>query len=442
MKLARKRKNLPAPKDAENRKEEKKRQKKRVNISIPHKHLKALTPRHLLPRIPNLLQKLTQLLLLLNRALNPRQNLRHIAAVVAVVEKRDVEPRLQRMQELEQRAAALRELEHVQVLVGGGAAPADQVADVRLGELVVGQVRGGHAFGGEAREQVGQIGRARRGLELDADQDVGRRAAVVPVAELGHAHGVQGRDELGEGAGTLRDRDGEEGFFVLAHGGALGDEAEAVEVHVGAAGDGDEPAVRVGRRVARDPFFETGERQRARGLDDGPRVLEHVLDGCARLVRGDLDDFVDDFLADAEGFFAGGLDGRAVGEEAYVLEDYALAGLEGFDHGVCVVGFDADDAHVRRDALDVDAGAGDEAAAAHAAEDGLEVLQVRLPQQLHADGALAGDDIGVVEGRDGDEAVELLQPCGFRFGGVEVGAVEDDGAAESRDVLVLDVGGA
>jgi hypothetical protein len=38
--------------------------------------------------------------------------------------------------------------------------------------------------------------------------------------------------------------------------------------------------------------------------------------------------------------------------------------------------------------------------------------------------------------------VQLLQPRSLRLCSVEVGTVQYDGAAEARDVLVLDVGGA
>lgn len=266
--------------------------------------------------------------------------------------------------------------------------------------------------------------------------------ARVAVAELGDGHGVDGGDELGKGAGLLGDGDGQEGLLVLANGGALGDEAQPVKVHVGAAGDGDEAAVAVGRWVSADPLLESSERERTGRLDNGARVLEHVFNGRARLVGGDLDDLVDDLLTYPERLLADGLDGGPVCKQAHVAEHDALAGLERLDHGVGVVLLDADDLDVRRDALDVDARAGDQAAAAHATKDGREVLQVRLPQQLHADGALARNHIRVVEGRDGDQVVQRLQARGLCLGRVEIRAVQDHGPAHARDVLVLDVGGA
>jgi hypothetical protein len=358
------------------------------------------------------------------------------------VEQTDVHTRLHRVEELVQGAAPLGELEHEHVLVCGVAAAADEVADVRFCELVSGEVGGGHAGGGEAGEEVGQVGRAGVGFHFDADEDVCGGGGGVAVVEGGDGHGVDDGDELGEGAGLLGDGHRDEGFFVFAEGGALRDEAEAVEVHVCAGCDGDEAAGGAGAGVARDPLLEAGEGERARGLHDGARVLEHVLDGGAGLVGGDLDDLVDDLLADAERLLTDGLDGGAVGEEADLAEDDALALAQGLDHGVRIVRLHADDLDVRGDALDVDADAADEPAAADAAEDGLEVLQVRLPQQLHADGALAGDDVRVVEGWDADQAVQLLEARGLCLCRVEVGAVQDDAAAQPAHVLVLDIRGA
>ena len=143
---------------------------------------------------------------------------------------------------------------------------------------------------------------------------------MVAVAELGHAHGVDGCDESGERAGTLRDGDGEEGFFLLSESGALGDEAQAVEVHVCAGGDGDELALGVLRGLRGDILLQTGEGERAGGLEDGTGVFEDVFDGGADLVGVDLDDLVDDLARHAESLLANSLDSRAIREETDILE--------------------------------------------------------------------------------------------------------------------------
>ncbi|KAF3810584.1 Threonine dehydratase [Colletotrichum gloeosporioides] len=395
-----------------------------------------------LPRVSNLGQERLEIRDLVVGADDAREHLGHVAAVVSVVEQADVELGAQRAQELLERTGALGEVEHVEPLVRHVGAPADEVADVALGELVAREVRHGHVARAQALEERLQLLRAlrRRRRERDADEHVGDLLGRVAVRELGHGVWQDGVDEVREGAGAFGDADGEQGLLALAERGALRDEAQAVEVHVGARGDGDHGALAVAR-VLRGVLLEAGDGQRAGGLEARAGVVVHVLDGGADLVGGDLDDLVDDVLADTEGFLADGLDGGAVGEEADVVEDDALALGEGLHEGVGVIGLDADDLDVGRHALDVDADAGDEAAAADAAEDGVELGHVDLAEELHADGALAGDDVGVVEGGDVDEAVLGGAAGALLLGSVEVGAVEHDVAAEPGDVEVLDARG-
>ena len=71
---------------------------------------------------------------------------------------------------------------------------------------------------------------------------------------------------------------------------------------------------------ALDVWLGPGDGQGARGLEDGARVLEHVLDGGAGRVGIDEDDLVDQVAAEAEGLLADLLDGDAVGEKADLVE--------------------------------------------------------------------------------------------------------------------------
>ncbi|KAH4253485.1 hypothetical protein HBI04_241240 [Parastagonospora nodorum] len=312
---------------------------------------------------------------------------------------------LLRVEELVQCAAPLRELKHVQVLVGGVAAAADQVADMRLGELVLREIGGDHAFGCEPGDEVGQVACACRGFELDTDEDVGFAGAGVAVAEFRDGHGVDDCDEFGKGAGHLGDGDGEEGFFVLSECSALRDESQAVEIHVRTAGGRDEAAVTVGGWIARHPFLKTGECEGASGFDDGACVFEHVFDGGTCLVGCYLNYFVNHLLTYSERLFSDCLHCRTVGEQPDILEQHPLSCLERLHHGVGVVLLHAYDLDVWRYALDVDAHSGDQASASHAAKDGRELRQVSLPQQLHADRSLPSNDIRIVERRYGDQSM-------------------------------------
>ena len=195
------------------------------------------------------------------------------------------------------------------------AAAADHVADVLLGELVVGQVEGREAVAFElAREQrrFGAVdGR-------DADEDVRHRGIGDAVVELGHRARADQLAEAPEAAALLGNRHREQGLALLADLGALGDEAQAIEVHVGAAGDRDvglaAPAVRV------HVLLDRGDAERAGRLEDAARVLEHVLDRGAGGVGVDDDPFVDQLAREAKGLVADALDRGAVGEQADVGE--------------------------------------------------------------------------------------------------------------------------
>jgi hypothetical protein len=160
-------------------------------------------------------------------------------------------------------------------------------------------------------------------VHADADEDVGLGRVGVAVVELGDVAVAEQLAELLEGAGLLGDGDGQHGLALLAHLGPLGHEAQAVEVHVGAGGDGHQGLVL--QVVALGVFLGAGQRQRAGGLEDRAGVLEDVLDGGADGVVVHHDHLVHVFLAQAEGFLADQLDRRAVGEEADGVELDALA---------------------------------------------------------------------------------------------------------------------
>ena len=81
-----------------------------------------------------------------------------------------------------------------------------------------------------------------------------------------------------------------------------------------------------------------------------------------------------------------------------------VAGFAGAEHGGQALGLNADDADLGIGFLEGAGDAADEAAAADGDDDGFEVGN--LLEEFEADGALAGDDFGVVEGMD--EGAALL----------------------------------
>src|SRR3546814_9697911 len=82
-----------------------------------------------------------------------------------------------------------------------------------------------------------------------------------------------------------------------------------------------------------------------------------------------------------------------------------MAGLEALVHGRPARLRNADDAHARLQRLGRHGDAGDEAAARQRHQQGRRLRQ--FLQHLQAEGALAGDDVGVVEGRSEEHTSEL-----------------------------------
>ena len=115
-------------------------------------------------------------------------------------------------------------------------------------------------------------------------------ASAQAIVELGHDAAADGRAELAERARALGNGDGEQRFVRFAELRALGDEAEAIEIHVRAAEHGDEPLA--ADALSRDPRLESGHGQRPGRLHHRAGVVEDVLDGRADLVVGHPHDFV------------------------------------------------------------------------------------------------------------------------------------------------------
>ena len=165
------------------------------------------------------------------------------------------------------------------------------------------------------------------------------------VVELGHVARCARQladqfAEAAEAAALLGDRDGEQRFALLADLGALGHEAQPVEVHVGAAQDGGVGLA--ARAVLFDVLLDRGHRERAGRLDDAARVDEHVLDAGADRIGVDRDELVHQLAGDAEGLLADQLDGGAVGEQADVGQRHALVRRDRLHHRVGVVHLHAD----------------------------------------------------------------------------------------------------
>jgi hypothetical protein len=112
---------------------------------------------------------------------------------------------------------------------------ADHVADVQLGQFVVGQVEHREALLAAARPARARVVFR---VGLHADEDVRFAAGVVAVVEFGDLALADGLAERLEAARPLGNGHGDDRFALLAQLGALGHVAQAVEVDVGAGVDG------------------------------------------------------------------------------------------------------------------------------------------------------------------------------------------------------------
>mmetsp|Transcript_69706 Transcript_69706/g.179716 ORF Transcript_69706/g.179716 Transcript_69706/m.179716 type:complete len:478 (-) Transcript_69706:448-1881(-) len=352
--------------------------------------------------------------------LQPNQDSAHVRAMAAVVEERHIEVRGQHLQEAQQGARPLGELEaeeHLLVGERGRRAAADEVAAVRLGQLVA--VKADRAEAG-LRKAVQHLMLVLCTRCLEAHEDVGGVTANA-VGELRHIPREDVPVQVDERAGLLRDCHRDQ---RLGGVGALRDEAKAVEIHVGAAGDRDEGlAFRTGLlRI----LLHTGHGERSGGLQQHARVEEGVLDRGADLVRGDSHHLIHAHLAQAEGLVADLPHRRAVREEAHGGQLEHLSSLEALGHGCGVACLYADHLDARPQGLEEHADARQEPTATNAAEDGVQVLPGGLREDLLADGALAGNDLHIVEGVDELAALGLhaLHGGGVRL--VIVVADKDD----------------
>ena len=239
-------------------------------------------------------QEFLELAHVARRHLHADQHAAVVGAVVAVVEEADIPASAHLGQEIHQRTRLFRKFEAVEQFVQAlfadrrGVA-ADHVTNMVLGHFVVGQVQSRVAV---LLQALDQFQRFLAVTDLDADENMGFAGGVVAVVEFGDVALADQGQEFLVGAGLLGQRDGKDGFALFAKLGALGDEAQAVEIHVGAGGDGDQ--VFVLQRGSRRDLVDLARKNADFKLDEAIRLgrqnsmeLEMVRDrlGLARIPR-------------------------------------------------------------------------------------------------------------------------------------------------------------
>ena len=307
------------------------------------------------------------------------------------------------------------------------------MTDVDLRELVVGEVERRDPRALDRAQQRVLLGAV---AHAQADEHVGLGRVGVAVVELRDVAAAEEAAERLEAAGPLRDRRREDRLPCLAEVGALGDEAQPVEVHVRAAEHGDE--VPAGHPLSVDVTLRARDAERGRRLHDRSRVLEDVLHRRAELVGVDEDHLVDVPPCEPKRLDADLLHRHAVGEEPDVWERDPAARAEGAIHRVRIGRLDTDDADLRPQPLHVRGDPADQPAAADGDEDRVDRL-AQLPQDLHADRPLARDHVRVVVGVDERQLASAADAHRLGVGVVVRVALEDDRRPESGDGVDLDL---
>ena len=152
----------------------------------------------------------------------------------------------------------------------------------------------------------------------------------------------------------------------------------------------------------RHEFLDAGYGERTCRLDDGARILEHVLDGGADLVRIQQQNLVDMRATEIERLLSNTLHRNTIGENSDPIERHPLPRLEGFVHAGGIFRLDTDDPDVRIEVFHVDGDTGDQASAADRNEDRID-MATRLAQHLDTDRALSGDHVRIIERMNEDQ---------------------------------------
>ncbi len=149
----------------------------------------------------------------------------------------DVPAAAQAVEEVEQRPGPLGKFEAEHLFLTDPCRMATHgVADMQLGQFVVGQVQHREALVAQPLDEG--VTWIALGMGLDANEDMGFLAGVVPVVEFGDLPPAQRLAEGAKAPRPLGNGHGDDGFALLAQFGALGHMAQAVEVDVGAGIDG------------------------------------------------------------------------------------------------------------------------------------------------------------------------------------------------------------
>ncbi len=238
-----------------------------------------------------------------------------------------------------------------------------------------------------------------------------------------------------EGAGAVGDKDADADEAAVLDHAALDDVGQEEGIDVAAADEGNGFFAFEIRFVVE----ESGHGGGAGAFGDGLLLFKEVEDGAGDFFFFNGDNRVDVLFDEGEGFGAGAADGDAVGDGGGGGEFEGGVVFEGGEHGGDAGSLNPNDFDFGVGFLEGAGDAADQATAADGDENGFG--EGVLAEDLEADGALAGDDIRVIEGVNEGEAFGGGAAFGLGEGFVETLAEEDDFAAEVFGGVDLGDGG-
>ncbi len=254
-----------------------------------------------------------------------RQHAAIVGAVAAVVEQRDVPVRAERVQELEQRARRFRELEAEQAFLERlGWTATDHVTHVQLRHLIVREID--HAVAAVVQQAEDLFALLHATAQTHADKNAGIFGVGKAVVELRYRTTAQQLAELEEAALLFRNRHRQQRFTLFAQLAALGNVAQAVEVHVRT-----REHVRqtfAANVVLGDVFLHPRQRQRAGRFRHRTYIFEQIFHRRADSVTINRDDIVEILLAQTERFVANALHRHALGEQPDARQIHRMSGVQ------------------------------------------------------------------------------------------------------------------
>ena len=154
-------------------------------------------------------------------------------------------------------------------------------------------------------------------------------------------------------------------------------------------------------------------------------TFEDILDRGTDLIVVHENDFIQELLADSEGFGAHNFDSGTITEGTNFWKRHTHTACDTTSHGVTIEGFDADDFGMwAADALDVLGDACNKTATANSGKYGVDLVRVRsLLEYFRAHRSLAGDDEGIIVGRDKGKSMDVGKTSTLYFCFVEIIAV-------------------